>query len=96
MAEAYGIGSMKEAKAYLAHPLLGRRLVTCTEAVLATERRPLAAIFGSPDDLKFHSSMTLFALAAGERQPIFRKALETFCAGDMDRKTLDRLREGDG
>ena len=64
MAMRYGIGSLDEARAYLAHPLLGPRLIECTCAVLAIEGRPLHAIFGSPDDVKFCSSMTLFSLAA--------------------------------
>ena len=63
-ARHFGIGSLAEARAYLAHPLLGSRLIECTRTVLATEGRSLHAIFGSPDDMKFQSSMTLFALAA--------------------------------
>src|SRR3954470_2345249 len=62
MARHYGVGSLAEARAYLAHPLLGPRLIECTCAVLAIEGRPLHAIFGSPDDVKFCSSMTLFSL----------------------------------
>src|SRR3954469_15042477 len=66
-AEFYGLGSLDEACAYLAHPVLGPRLTLCTEARLAVQGRCLHAIFGSPDDLKFCSSMTLFALAGGRR-----------------------------
>ena len=72
MAEFYGISSLDEARAYLAHPLLGPRLILCTETVLALQGRSLHAIFGSPDDLKFCSSMTLFSLAAGEGEGVFR------------------------
>ena len=71
-AEFYGIGSLDEARAYLAHPVLGPRLTLCTEALLAVEGRSLHAIFGSPDNLKFCSSMTLFSRADGgddERVP---------------------------
>ncbi len=75
MAQFYGISSLDEARAYLAHSVLGPRLIRCTEAVLAVEGRSLHAIFGSPDDLKFCSSMILFALAAGEDQSVFRQAL---------------------
>ena len=63
-AEFYGIGSRDEARAYLAHPLLGPRLDATTRAVLSHPGRSLQAIFGSPDDMKFRSSMTLFADAA--------------------------------
>ena len=62
----YGIGSLDEARAYLTHPLLGSRLVLCTRTVLAVEGRSLHAIFGSPDDMKFRSSIVLFSRAADE------------------------------
>ena len=62
--EFYGIGSMEEAQAYLAHPVLGPRLRECTRVVNAVEGRTAQAIFGWPDDVKFRSSMTLFARAA--------------------------------
>src|SRR5271169_2327732 len=61
MATFYGIGSLEEAQAYLAHPLLGPRLVLCTETVLAIKGRTLREIFGSPDDMKFGSSMTMWS-----------------------------------
>jgi uncharacterized protein (DUF1810 family) len=64
MAHAYGITSLAEARAYLSHPLLGPRLIRCTETVLAHDGRSLQAIFGSPDDKKFCSCMTLFSRAA--------------------------------
>lgn len=63
MAQTYAIHSAAEARAFLAHPLLGDRLRDCVRLVLAAER-PLAAIFGAPDDVKFRSCMTLFAAAA--------------------------------
>lgn len=84
----YGIASLAEARAYLAHPLLGRRLELCTSAVLAIEGGSLREIFGSPDDMKFCSSMTLFALAASDPRSIFRQALDRWCGGEMDRHTL--------
>ena len=65
-AQFYGIASIEEARAYLAHPVLGPRITLCTQVVSAHERQSLAEIFGSPDDLKFVSSMTLFAAAAGD------------------------------
>ena len=80
-ARFYGIGSLDEARAYAEHPVLGARLVACTQAVLAhAGARSLHEIFGSPDDLKFRSCMTLFANAAKERAP-FDAALEAFCDG---------------
>lgn len=91
MAQKYGIVSLAEARAYLAHPVLGERLRQCTGAVLGVEGRTLHQIFGSPDDMKFRSSMTLFALAKGGDGGVFRLALDRYCAGEMDRKTLDLL-----
>ena len=69
-ARHYGIGSLAEARAYLAHPALGSRLVECTGLVNRIEGRSAHQIFGGLDDLKFHSSMTLFA--AGLEAPVFR------------------------
>ena len=87
MAQTYAIGSIDEARAYLDHPVLGPRLAACTDLVLQCEGIPLHTIFGSPDDRKFHSSMTLFALAS--RGPsIFNAALDRYFEGRMDPKTL--------
>jgi uncharacterized protein (DUF1810 family) len=86
-AQFYGLASLAEARAYLAHPLLGPRLKLCTEAVLAIERTSLHAIFGSPDDMKFRSSMTLFARAAGDAASPFVEAIERYCEGRMDERT---------
>jgi len=91
-ARFYGIGSLDEARAYLAHPILGPRLDVCTRAVLAIEARSLHAIFGSPDDIKFCSSMTLFALAAGDNACPFRLTLDRYCQGRMDERTLTLLK----
>ena len=93
-AQAYGLASLEEARAYLTHPLLGPRLERCVRAVMATEGRSLHAIFGSPDDMKFRSSMTLFACAAGEPGALFREALDRYCAGRMDERTLALLEPG--
>lgn len=91
MAQHYGIASLAEARAYLAHPLLGPRLAEATEAVLASPAPSLHALLGSPDDLKFRSSMTLFAhAAAGSGEP-FRAALTRWCGGLEDAATLDLL-----
>jgi len=89
MASRYGIGSLEEARAYWAHPLLGPRLARCTELVLAVPGRSAREIFGSPDDLKFRSCMTLFARVTGE--PIFTRALQQYFGGEADEATLRRL-----
>ena len=93
MAAFYGITSLAEATAFLAHPVLGERLVLCTRAVLGVEERSLHAIFGSPDDTKFRSSMTLFARAAAGREILFQAALDRCCQGSPDERTL-KLLEG--
>ncbi|MBF9234773.1 DUF1810 domain-containing protein [Microvirga alba] len=87
MAQKYAIGSLDEARAYLNHPILGPRLIACTDLVLRCEGIPLHAIFGSPDDMKFHSSMTLFALAS-DAGTVFHSALDRYFEGRMDSKTL--------
>jgi uncharacterized protein (DUF1810 family) len=89
-AQFYGIGSRVEAEAYLAHPVLGSRLRECTSMVNSLQDRSLREIFGSPDDLKFRSSMTLFATVAPEA-PEFQEALERHCNGEPDPKTLELL-----
>jgi uncharacterized protein (DUF1810 family) len=89
-AQLYAISSLDEAKAYLAHPVLGPRLVECTDLVNAAEGRTAHDIFGSPDDMKFHSSMTLFALA-GLDEPAFGAALVKYFDGKRDSRTLDLL-----
>jgi uncharacterized protein (DUF1810 family) len=83
----YGIGSLDEARAYLRHPLLGPRLEQCTNAVLGIDGRTLHEIFGSPDDIKFHSSMSLFAPAAGEGESPYRSALDRWWRGEADPET---------
>ncbi len=90
MAHRYGLASRAEASAYHDHPVLGPRLRDCTALVNATTGRSITQILGSPDDLKFRSSMTLFAAVAPD-QPVFREALDRFFDGVPDRLTLDRL-----
>ena len=92
-AQYYGIASLPEARAYRQHPLLGVRLKECTELVLAIEGRTAHQIFGSPDDLKFRSSMTLFERAVQE-EPVFSRALDTYFDGERDRSTLELLQLG--
>jgi uncharacterized protein (DUF1810 family) len=90
MAQRYAIRSLAEARAYLDHPLLGARLKECVGLVNEIEGRSAHEIFGHPDDLKFHSSMTLFAAAAPE-EPFFAEALRKYFAGGGDRLTLAKL-----
>jgi uncharacterized protein (DUF1810 family) len=90
MAQRYAIGSLEEAKAYLAHPVLGPRLRECTELVLDVDGRTAHEIFGSPDDLKFRSSMTLFEHAADDGA-LFADVLDEYYDGDRDSETLDRI-----
>lgn len=90
MAQRYAISGLDEARAYLAHPLLGPRLLACTRAMNSHEGLGARAILGQPDDLKFRSSMTLFNAAAPE-EPAFREALERYFGGERDAATLDRL-----
>ncbi len=85
----YGIGSLEEARAYLGHPVLGTRLSECTEAVLAADR-PLRDLLGSPDDLKFRSSMTLFSIA-DPMTSLYIRALRHFWDGQPDAATLALL-----
>ena len=91
MATLYGITSLAEARAYLAHPLLGSRLTELTDIVVRHADSTARQIFGSPDDLKFRSSMTLFCLAAPDHWS-FRGAIETFF-GSLDQKTIALLTE---
>jgi uncharacterized protein (DUF1810 family) len=90
MAARYAISSLAEAKAYLAHPILGPRLKECTQLVVQVEGRSIRQILGQPDDMKFRSSMTLFARAAPE-EPLFTKALQKYFGGELDRLTLERI-----
>jgi len=91
-ARHYALAGLAEARAYLAHPLLGARLRECTRIVNAIEGRTIEAIFGYPDYLKFHSCMTLFARAAAEEQ-VFRAALEQYYGGEPDARTVALLSE---
>jgi uncharacterized protein (DUF1810 family) len=89
MSRRYAIGSQAEAMAYLAHPVLGSRLLECTRLVLAVEGRTINAILGSPDDAKFRSSMTLFGAVSDK--PVFGDALARYFAGERDDATLEIL-----
>jgi uncharacterized protein (DUF1810 family) len=86
----YAIKSLDEARAYLAHPVLGPRLRQCAEAALQVEGRSALEIFGSPDDLKLRSCATLFACASPPGS-VFDRLLEKYYGGERDRKTLHLL-----
>ena len=86
----FAISSQDEARAYLQHSVLGPRLKECTRLVLLVEGRSAEEIFGSPDDMKFRSSMTLFAQVSPD-DDIFLRALQKYFGGIPDRLTLDRL-----
>jgi len=90
MATTFGIASRREAEAYLEHAVLGPRLRECTRLVNLIEGRSINQIFGHPDDLKFRSSMTLFASIALDNQ-VFKAALQKYFAGQLDPLTLERL-----
>jgi uncharacterized protein (DUF1810 family) len=92
MAIRFGIASLDEARAYLDHPLLGSRLKECVRLVLRIDGRSINEIFGSPDDMKFRSCMTLFDLAAPQ-EAIFAQALQKYFGGTPDERTLTLLRQ---
>lgn len=91
MSRRYAIRSLAEARDYLAHPVLGPRLVACTRAMLGNAHSSAHAVLGSPDDMKFFSSMTLFHRADPHREE-FAGALDVFFDGAEDENTLHRLR----
>lgn len=90
MSQYYAVSDIAEAEDYLQHPVLGRRLVDCTNTVLGLGDVTANAVFGSPDDLKFISSMTLFCSARGAPD-VFQRALMKFNAGKRDSATIDLL-----
>jgi uncharacterized protein (DUF1810 family) len=90
MAQRFAISGREEALTYLSHPLLGPRLRQCADAVNRLSELAVDEIFGYPDDLKFHSSVTLFAAVAPDEQ-IFRRALDKYFGGEPDPATRARL-----
>ena len=86
----YAIRSAAEARAYLAHPVLGPRLLECAEAVLGVEGRTATEVFGSPDDMKLRSSATLFAHVS-PKGSVFEKLLDKYYPGQRDEKTLELI-----
>jgi uncharacterized protein (DUF1810 family) len=91
MAMRYAISGREEARAYLDHPVLGPRLKECAAIVVEMDGKSLEEIFGYPDHLKFHSSMTLFAEVEGPSERVFHKALRKYFGGQADKATLELL-----
>jgi uncharacterized protein (DUF1810 family) len=91
-ADRFAISSLAEAQAYLQHPTLGPRLRECTQLVNLVDGHSLREIFGSSDDLKFRSSMTLFAHATDENREFFN-ALKKYSGGEFDHATLALLKK---
>jgi uncharacterized protein (DUF1810 family) len=91
----FAIGSLDEARAYLAHPILGPRLIECAEAALTVTDRSAHDIFGSPDDMKLRSSVTLFALVSPENS-VFHQVLEKYFEGKRDERTLGMVADRSG
>jgi uncharacterized protein (DUF1810 family) len=89
-AREFAIASADEAAAYLAHPLLGARLRECSAQVAAIGDKEIGDILTPPDDLKFHSSMTLFAEIAPD-EAVFQDCINKFFDGELDEATVDRL-----
>lgn len=95
MAHAYGIRDLDEARAYLAHPVLGPRLRECATLVAAVQDRGIYEIFGSPDDMKFRSSMTLF-FYADPGELAFQECLRKYFGGQVDALTEAHMRRHGG
>lgn len=89
-ARRYAIGSADEARAYLSHPVLGPRLGQCVQLLLALQGVGAQEVFGSPDDLKLRSCLTLFATVGGA-DSVFRRALERYFGGECDPRTVALL-----
>jgi len=87
---AYGIQSLNEARSYLAHPVLGTRLRECCQAVMNVRGKSAHDIFGTPDDVKFRSSLTMFTEAAPQ-ELMFFNLLEKYFDGEPDEATLELL-----
>jgi uncharacterized protein (DUF1810 family) len=90
MAQQYAIASLAEAQAYLAHPVLGARIRECSALAAGMEGSTAAQVFGYPDDMKFHSSMTLFAQAL-PGETVFKTCLDKYFGGEPDPATLMRV-----
>ncbi|WP_298809886.1 DUF1810 domain-containing protein [uncultured Psychrobacter sp.] len=92
MSRRFAVGSLEQAQAYLQHDVLGARLIECAELLLLHPDKSALNIFGSPDNLKLQSSLTLFAFAAGNKC-VFEQLLYQFYAGSYDINTINMLRQ---
>ncbi len=90
MAQRYAISGLDEARAYFGHEILGERLLECTRLVTAVRTQSIADVLGYPDNLKFHSSMTLFAQATNHHE-VFETALRKYFRSEYDQLTMDGL-----
>jgi uncharacterized protein (DUF1810 family) len=90
MAQRYALSSLDAARAYFGHPVLGNRLLECTQLVSAAPARSIEDVLGFPDNLKFHSSMTLFAHASNHHE-VFEGALRKYFRSEYDHLTMERL-----
>lgn len=90
MAQRYGIKDRDEAIGYLAHPVLGKRLIEISQALLTNGSSNATQVMGTPDDMKLRSSMTLFALLPGT-DPVFEAVLKKYFQGEKDKATLQLL-----
>jgi len=86
----YAIENLDEARAFLEHPVLGNNLISITSELLTLQTNNATSVFGKPDDMKLHSSMTLFSLFPGTN-PIFQKVLDKYFNGKQDLKTINLL-----
>ncbi|MFP3456352.1 DUF1810 domain-containing protein [Psychrobacter sp. SIMBA_152] len=93
MSRRFTIGSLGQAKAYLQHEVLGARLIECAELLLLHPDKSALDIFGSPDNLKLQSSLTLFTLASSNKKCIFDELLDQYFEGNYDIKTIKMLRQ---
>ena len=91
-AQHFAIGSLAQARAFAAHPVLGPRLLQCAALALDAKASDAHALFGSPDDMKFHSSMTLFALADPDAA-VYEACLARYFKGEADTRTLELVRD---
>ena len=90
ISESYGIKDLVEAKAYLSNAVLGTRLIEISNVLMQLPTNDAYSVFGSPDNMKLKSSMTLFAMADAN-QYVFHEVLEKYFGGDLDKRTLELL-----
>lgn len=90
MANKYGIANLKEAEVYLDHPILGQRLISISKLLPEIKGKSAYEVFGSPDDMKLRSSMTLFA-SVEHADPVFKQVLDQYFEGEKDERTISLI-----